>query len=151
MKQLFLTINNLMEMHIYSIKLFKFLYYECDVPIRRIREPDRGYFEWDNDQKTPLKICISRKMTKIEAITTLLHEVGHLKDFKKLREKFKPMPQKKCEKSAWKHAVRFSRDYNMEIDGKLAMRWLSTYQAKYKCLENLAARQSPRLTTKVDN
>ncbi len=146
MKQLWLTFNNFMEMKIFDIRLLKFLYYECDIPIRRIGEPDKGYFWWHNDQQTPWKIQISEKMEKTEAITTLLHEVGHLKDFKKFRKKFKQIPEKKNEKSAWKWAIRFSRDYGLKINSELAIKWLGTYEAKYKCLENLAARQ--QITTK---
>jgi len=142
MKQLILTIRNFWSVGVWNTNMFRFLYKECSIPVYRIREDNTGLFWWYNDQVTPWKIEISRKMDKIEVATTLLHEVGHLKDFNKMRKKFKLMPKKKSEKSAWKWAIRFSRDYELEINGKLAIEWLGTYKAEYKCLENLAARQS---------
>lgn len=144
MKQLWLTINNIITLRSFDINLYRFLYNECTVPVYRVKIDDYGWFGYviypDKTTK-PLRIDIGVHPSKILIVTTLLHEVGHLKDNVSWKDKYDSAPTIKKEKSAWKWAIKFSQQYNLEIDYQNSIRWLGTYKAKYRRLENLAFNQ----------
>jgi len=103
---------------------------------------DKAWIYWFNDGSIR-EIMIGKMRNREEVISALLHEVGHYKDIKKLGPvRFKRMPMKEQERSAWKWAIKFSKQYDLEMDYQISVEWLGTYKASYRCLENLASNQS---------
>lgn len=74
-------------------------------------------------------------------MTTLLHEMGHLMDYKRNMEGFygnSENSRKITEKKAWMYAIRLSDKYGILIDYIEAIRCLGSYNTNYRVLENRA-------------
>lgn len=88
-------------------------------------ETCRIIYNHDFPQST---ILMSRKLSRINFDTALLHELGHYIDFKS-NSKVLKRSAKAIEKSAWKNAIKLSDTYNIPICYTTAKRWLKTYDA----------------------
>lgn len=136
MKKILTTINNIIALRVINLNLIKFLWNECDIFIsRRSHDLDTGAFYFGDIAP---RIELSKHKNKEGLITTLLHEVGHYKDYLRYDAWYEDMDLKKQEKSAWKWAIKFAKQYKLPMDYKTALFCLNTYGTTYRCLENKA-------------
>lgn len=136
MKQFLNTIKNCMRLRTFSF--FNVLYNEVDVEVDRIGYTELCIFTYDSEFDIPLRISIGKNMSKRTMITGLLHEVGHMKDFEKMKttKKYLSRPTEVREKIAWKNCIRLADKYNIKLDLKSAQKWLGSYNTNYKVLDN---------------
>lgn len=132
-------VKNLYALRTLDLRVAKFLWREFPLPIERCAPWRKGAFETDDDGN-PQRILIGRNQTMEMIITVLLHEVGHYRDCLGMRIKDlnrycdNPAP---FEKRAWKHALRFSKQYRLPVDYKAAVDALKEgYDTSYRVLDN---------------
>lgn len=143
-EQFMLTILNCIALR--TFRHFGMLYREVDISIVRNYEKNKGCFTYRLDPYVPVNIAMGKFDSKIKFDTALLHEIGHLIDFKKninktyfRRNVNKTRFEKVAEKNAWRECLVLSEKYGVSICYQTARKWLSSYRASYKRLDNLAA------------
>jgi hypothetical protein len=133
------TIYNFVILLVPDFKLLKLLWNECEVPIYRTLQKEMGAANWFIPTGDGVSIEIGT-MSNIKKITTLLHEIGHIKDAKRYGKTFSNWSVERAEKSAWKHAIRLSRKYNLPIDVEFSIKCLKSYETEYAVLNNMKKR-----------
>ena len=132
---------NLLRLRTFDPKVVRFLWNECDIKIFRYGIGNGAFRNYLLDSFYPPCIDIGKSISYVEKMTTLLHEVGHYKDYKLIPDKHLESffnNDKRCEKSAWKHAVRFSDKYNIAINNKTSLNSIKSYGCSYRVLEKRA-------------
>lgn len=137
MERVFNFVMNVIAVRCINSNILKLLWNEVRVPIYRTEEKDFGFAAYTIIDTKPLFISIGKMNKKEKLFATLLHEMGHHIDCKKYGNKYQTMDKKKIEKSAWKHAIRLSRKYDIPIDVEFSIYCLGTYEVSYACLGNM--------------
>lgn len=139
--RLFIFVKNIIALRTLDKRIIKFIWNECsDLPIARSNWGyDTGWFRWSSSAQKAIGIVITPHSSKKELFTTLAHEIGHYKDFKKYKAVYESDDSRqKWERSAWKWAIRFADKYGFDMDYKSAVYSLSSYGTSHKTLENRA-------------
>jgi len=146
--KIWLLICNMDTLSTLSPKVAKFLWNECPLKIYLSSQEDVATYWYDGTWSKPIHIELGKFRSRKLRYTALLHEVGHYKDHTILKHRFRKSDQKKCEKAAWKWALRFSEKYQIPINLEVARLWLNTYGAKYKCLDNKVEQNETQMRNK---
>lgn len=147
MSDIIRAMKNCFNVRCFSLKLFKFFYKEVPFEVKMSCDEHTMCSIWYYNRTGMFEIELGNRLSKIEKLTGLLHEVGHYKDYKKLKNynmliyMNSENQEKRREKRAWKEAIRFSDKYKIPIDFKVAKEWLATYDTSYKVLCNRSKSQ----------
>ncbi len=138
--RLLLTIRNCIKLR--TLRHFKLLYNEVDIPVNRDKRKNRGCIRGSNLTLLSTEIVIGKCESKIILDTILLHEVGHLVDFNKkvcypnYRANRSRKNNQRIEKQAWKEGIRLADKYETKLCYESAKSWLSTYGTQYAVINN---------------
>lgn len=126
-----ITLSKIDKSIFFSINKLKFLYCECKVWIHLDNQNADGTAYSALCDGQPFCISLRPTLAKEKLWTVFLHEVGHLKDSAILKDKYwkhrSPKMTKLREKTAWKYALQFSKEYNISLELEDAIKYLQSY------------------------